>query len=262
MVRRGAAYLYLTLLAATTLAIAVMAVIAVYEARPANTALAGEIQDRITNVTVLQATAHYCAARISIDEYVGSQPGTTLEYNLTGAFRFYAAVSNISRPAPLVCYNLEKTSSSQTKTLSGITATVNVIPANMSFDERLGRVFTHGEYTTRTLVEASLKYSLGVADFNVTVYYANRLVLFLPQGGELLNTSIPIKLVRSTSYSGNRTASYPVSVEKSDRPGYDWKISTSLVLDPTAPSTYTINIDLLLFDGVKQRIQIIVQWSS
>ena len=51
-------------------------------------------------------------------------------------------------------------------------------------------------------------------------------------------------------------------MERSDRPGYDWKISTSLVLDPTAPSTYTINIDLLLFDGVKQRIQIIVQWSS
>lgn len=256
--RRGAAYLYLTLLSIIAMALGVLAVMALYEVRWANTRVPTELYDRMSNLTAMATVAHYCAAGVSVSDSVPTS------ISLTSQFNAYATSSNLSRASSIECLNINRNSDTQSKTLAGVTTTVEVNPTTITFTEYFSGKRLDVSFTTNYKVEASLRYSLGVADFNVTIYYANRLTAVdAVTGSTVLDVKIPIKFVQSQLQRGNESQVYPVDVSRLlNNATYDWVISTSLVLDPTQTTNYVIKITLLLFDGVMQEITITVTWGG
>jgi len=260
--RRGIAYVYLALLVATAVAIGLLAAIMMYQSMPSNTRLPGELADREVNITSMKLIAHYCAARASMDSSVTQWPSPGYSYNLTDEYNLFARSSGRPQARDVECYNMTKTDKTVSETTSiGAVVSFTVKPQHIGLTERFGTIYLKTSFNTSIMPVVLVNYSLGVADFRVKIYYRALLSAEEQKSGiALLNESLSIQMATSTLHANGTSRSYPVDISHSDIPGYDWVISTSFVLDPTGPTSYVIEIDLYLFDGVKQVIEVEVSW--
>ncbi|MCE4625942.1 MAG: hypothetical protein F7C35_08810 [Desulfurococcales archaeon] len=261
--RRGIAYIYMALIIATAAALAALAAIYVYSVSHVQSPrIEGEVEDRLQNLTSIRVVAHYCAARASLDNSVSSQPSLGYTYDITDQYNFYAKTSGAPRVNRLQCYNLQKTPTQETHIVSGVHIVATMDPTYINFTERFGNIYADAQFRTFWDTVVYANYSLGVADFALYIYYTGQLTLVHTSSGvQLLQVHVPIKHVESVLELDNGTQKdYPVKVEKSDRPQYDWVIKTSFVLDPTAPGHYVIRIKLYLFDGIYQEVVIDIRW--
>ncbi|MCE4628175.1 MAG: hypothetical protein F7C34_03390 [Desulfurococcales archaeon] len=258
--RRGIAYVYLSLLVASAVAIGTLAVIAVYMSSPTNTRAAPEYVDLQANITGMKTVAHYCVAKASVDDAITSQPDPGYSYELTGQYAVYAKSSNRQPQRRVECYNMAKTDGSYYQKVWGIDVFVRVKPERITLTERFGGAYLDVVFRAYTLPKVYVNNSLGVADFKVKIYYKAVVTASDPSGARVLETSVPIRFAESTLRAGQTVREYPVKVNVSDDPNYDWVITTSFVLDPTGPDTYTITIDLYLFNGARDTIEVEVRW--
>lgn len=258
--RRGIAYVYLSLLVASAVAIGTLAVIALYVSSPANSPGHAEYADLQANITNMKTVAHYCIAKASVDSAVTSQPDPGYSYDLTGQYAVYAESSNRVAPRRVECYNMAKTDGSYYQRVWGVEVFTRVKPETITLTERFGNAYLDVGFHAHVLPKVYVNNSLGVADFKVKIYYKALVTADDPSGTRVLEASLPIRFAESTLKAGQVTREYPVKINRSDDPNYDWVITTSFVLDPTGPNTYTITINLYLFDGTREIIEVEVRW--
>jgi len=257
--RRGIAYVYLSLLVATAVAVGLIAVMATYDSAPRNTDIPNEVDDVRANITLIRLASHYCVARASAD-----QPNSGTVYNITQYYNLYAKSSGRPEMSKIECYNIVSSNNTYDNSdQQNRQVTVQAFVSPDSITARLDVGFLTFDVSMDTDIDLITYFnnSLGVADFKIKIYYKTVVrSVQVPYNKELLNVSIPIKYVESRLEAGNVVREYPVKVVPSDKPEYDWVISTSLVLDPTGPDEYRIVVDLFLFNGIKQQITITIRW--